>query len=354
MVNLSERLPVAVLGATGSVGQKFVALLADHPWFEVVAVTASDRSAGKLYSEAVGWVQPLPIPAHVAAMTILPCEPPGNISLAFSALDASVAGDIEVAFAEAGCVVVSNARNHRMAEHVPLLIPEVNADHLALVDHQPYGSGGIITNPNCSTIGLVLALKPLHDEYRLQKVHVVTMQAISGAGLPGLSNSEFPDNVIPYIAGEEEKIRIESQKILGQLNGSCVESAGFEVSAQCNRVPVMDGHMESVSVALEKPATIPDIIRLWEEFRGDLESLDLPSAPKSPLVYMTQDAYPQPRLHRDLGKGMTVSVGRLQPCPILGFKFVVLSHNTIRGAAGGAILAAELAVARGLRGLHHG
>lgn len=354
MAHVTERLPVAVLGATGSVGQKFITLLADHPWFEIVAITASSRSAGKLYTDSVDWVQSLPIPEHVATMTVLPSDPVNGAKLAFSALDASVAGDTEIAFAEAGCVVVSNARNHRMADDVPLLIPEVNPDHLALVDHQAYGSGAIITNPNCSTIGLVLALKPLHDQYKLRQVGVVTMQAISGAGLPGLSNPEFSDNVIPYIAGEEEKMASESKKILGILNGSHVNMAAFDLSAQCNRVPVMDGHVECVSVCLEEPATIPDIIKAWEEFKGEPQKLKLPSAPSSPLVYMRQDAHPQPRLHRDLGRGMTVSVGRLQPCSVLDFKFVVLSHNTIRGAAGGAILAAELAVAKGVRGLRYG
>lgn len=342
-----RKIPVGVLGATGMVGQRMVTLLADHPWFDLVALTASDRSAGKRYADAVRWVQAAPIPERVAGMVVASTGPVDGCRLVFSALDASVAGEAEEACAAAGHLVVSNARNHRMEETVPLVVPEVNADHLALAARQTT-PGAIITNPNCSTIGLVLALKPLHDAFGLRDVHVVTMQAVSGAGMPGVASVQIVDNVIPYIAGEEEKMALETPKVLGRLETAGITPAELTVSAQCNRVPVLDGHTECVAVRLERPATREALRAAWENFTGEPQRLALPSAPVQPIRYLEAADAPQPRLHRDLGNGMTVSVGRLQPCDVLDWKFVAVSHNTVRGAAGGTILIGELVVAQGL------
>jgi aspartate-semialdehyde dehydrogenase len=325
-----------------------VALLDGHPWFETAALMASERSAGRPYREAATWVQPTAIPASVAHMTVEPTEPESRCRLVFSALDASVAGPVERAFAGAGHFVVSNARNHRMDRSVPLIIPEVNPDHLDLVRSQSFGPGAIVTNPNCSTIGLVLALGPLHRVFGVRRVNVVTMQAISGAGLPGVASMEIMDNVVPFIGGEEEKMERETRKILGELSGDHVRDADVVVSAHCNRVPVVDGHTECVSVALETRAAPNELISVWNEFVSEPQSLGLPTAPTQPVRYLSDESAPQPRLHRDIDGGMAASIGRLRPCPLFDYKFVVLSHNTIRGAAGGAILLAELAVARGL------
>ena len=344
---VTPRIRVGILGATGSVGQKFVTLLHDHPWFEVTAVAASDQSAGRPYASAAHWMQPEPLPEHIGRMTVQPCVPELACRIVFSGLDASVAGEIETAFARAGYLVVSNARNHRMDPDVPLLIPEVNPDHLRLLQHQAFDGGGIVTNPNCSTTGLVLALKPLRDAFGLEAVQVVTMQAISGAGYPGVASQDILDNVIPYIAGEEDKLEREPRKILGTYTGHLVDELPLTVSAQCNRVAVQDGHLECVSVRLRRPATRDDIIASWEGFRAEPQHEQLPTAPLRPLYYFDEPRYPQPKLHRGLERGMAVSIGRLQPCPILDWKFVVLSHNTIRGAAGGAILNAELLVRQG-------
>ena len=348
MTQPEQRIPVAVLGATGSVGQRFVELLCRHQWFDLVALTASERSTGKPYAEAVDWMQTEPLPATVGGMTLQPTTPTLDARLVFSALDAAVAGELETEFASAGYVVVSNARNHRMDAHVPLLVPEVNPDHLTLVKQQPYGSGAIITNPNCSTIGLVMALKPLHDAFGLSAVQAVTMQAISGAGLPGIAGMQIADNVIPHIGGEEDKMERETRKILGTLCDGTVVEATITLSAQCNRVPVIDGHTECVSVSLTRPAGKQALIEAWTQFRSVPQELDLPSAPRQPIHYFHEPDYPQPRLHRNLEGGMAVSVGRLRPCAVLDYKFVVLSHNTLRGAAGGSVLAAELAVAKGV------
>ncbi len=347
-IGRKERIRVGILGATGSVGQRFITLLAEHPWFEIVALTASDRSAGKRYSEATTWVQASPLPARLGEMTLLPSAPPLDCPLVFSALDASVAGEVEEAFARAGHLVVSNAGSHRMDPEVPLLVPEVNPDHLEMARKQRFGSGAIVTNPNCSTIGVVLALKPLLDAFGLSRVHVVTMQAISGAGLPGVSSFEIVDNVIPYIQGEEEKIERESRKILGSLQDRRVKEAELAVSAQCNRVPVLDGHTACISVGLQRAAQAAQLQEAWERFSSLPQELALPTAPEKPVHYLHDEKAPQPRLHRELERGMAVAIGRLRPCSLLDFKFVALSHNTIRGAAGGALLAAELAVAKGL------
>lgn len=335
------KTPVGILGVTGSVGQKFVQLLADHPWFEITAIAASDRSAGRKYRDAVNWFQTTPLPERISEMQIGPCEPMLECRYVFSALDAAVAGEIESNFAAAGYVVFSNARNHRMDQDVPLLVPEVNAKHLELIRLQSR-KGCIITNPNCSTIGLVMALKPLDDAFGVEEVHVVTMQALSGAGYPGVSSLDILDNVIPFIAGEEEKMETEPLKILGELTTAGVKPNDLRISAQCNRVAVQDGHTECVSLKLKKPAKPEDLINAWTSFRAEPQHLDLPSAPVQPIHYFVEPQYPQPKLHRGIDKGMAVSIGRLRKCPLLDYKFVLLSHNTIRGAAGGAILNAEL------------
>lgn len=339
---MTKKIPVGILGATGSVGQRFIELLINHPWFEITAVAASERSVGKPYREAVNWLMPTPLPKSIGDMVVSPCTPDIPCSWAFSALDASVAGEIEVAFAEAGYIVHSNTRNHRMRPDVPLLVPEVNSDHLKLLDLQPYKKGKIITNPNCSTIGLTLALKPLQDAFGIEAVHVVTMQAVSGAGYPGVSSMDIMDNVIPHIKGEEQKMETETLKILGKFQHNSIEFEKFKISAHCNRVPVYDGHTECVSIKLKKKATRNDLISAWRNFSALPQKKQLPMAPQQPVHYYDEDSFPQPKLHRHLDKGMATSVGRLRECPLFDYKFVILSHNTIRGAAGGAILNAEI------------
>jgi len=345
-----DRIAVALLGATGSVGQRFVERLAGHPWFELCGLAASERSAWKSYGEAVSWFQSSALPEEIAALRVVPPRPDQlpDCRLVFSCLDPSVAGEIESAFASAGRVVVSNAGNHRMDPDVPLIVPEVNPDHMALLSVQSFCEGKILANPNCSTIGLAIALKPLVDAFGVKEVSVVTLQALSGAGLPGVSALHAMDNVIPHIPGEEEKMQAETRKILGDLESSGIRDSEIVVSAQCNRVAVLDGHTQCVSVRLGEAVGEDRIRRAWSEFSGEPQALGLPTAPSPPIRVLTSDDGPQPRLHRDLGRGMAISVGRLRPCPILGYKFVTLSHNTVRGAAGGALLVAELAVARGL------
>jgi aspartate-semialdehyde dehydrogenase len=346
------RLRAGILGATGAVGQTFVRLLAGHPLFEITAVAASERSAGKRYDEAANWISDVELDPAVGEMTVrlvgedLPCD------VLFSGLDAAVAGEAESEAARRGYVVVSNARNHRMASDVPLLVPEVNPEHLALVDRQTWGAGRIVTNPNCSTVGLVMALRPLHDAFGVEAVHVVTMQALSGAGYPGVPSLDILGNVVPFIGGEEEKMTIETRKILGTLGAAGVDDADIVVSAQCCRVPVLDGHTEAVSVRFRTPASPEDVAACLREWRSPLAGMNLPTAPERPIVVFDDPRYPQPRRHASLGRGMTVSVGRIQACPAMapvgrGAKFVVLSHNTVRGAAGGAILNAELLHAQG-------
>ena len=343
-----EKIPVAVLGATGSVGQKFIQLLSNHPYFEVVEVAASERSAGKTYSDAVNWILPESIPKRIAAMQVKECKPNLNCKLAFSGLDASVAGEVEEEFAKAGYMIVSNSKNHRYDTFVPLLIPEVNHDHIKLLEFQDYGEGKIVTNPNCSVIGMVIALKPIFDNFGLEAVNVVTMQAISGAGFPGVASLTILDNVVPYIGGEEEKMELEPRKLLGSFTQEGIEYLNIPVSAQCNRVGVLDGHTETVQIKLSKKASAQDIIDCWRQFQSEPQELKLPSAPLQPIHYFDNPAYPQPRLHRNIENGMGVSVGRLRECNLFDYKFVVLSHNTVRGAAGGAILCAELLIEKGL------
>lgn len=346
-LHFRDKVPVAILGATGAVGQRFIELLARHSWFQIISISASERSVGKQYKNAVNWLMSTPLPQDIGEMLITPCKPGMSCSLVFSALDSHVAGDIETQFAEAGYLVVSNARNHRMQPDVPLLIPEVNKNHLDLLKVQRYQPGGIVTNPNCSTIGLTLALKPLHDRFGVEAVHVVTMQAISGAGYPGVASMDILDNVIPYINGEEHKIETEPLKILGKFQDTHIEPASMVISAQCNRVPVTDGHMVSVSLKLKAKASKQDVIQAWREFTGDVYQMGLPLAPQQPIHYLEEDNSPQPKLHRHLEKGMAAAVGRLRECPIFDFKFSLLSHNTIRGAAGGAVLCGELLLKTG-------
>ena len=350
---MSTKIPVGILGATGVVGQRFIQMLERHPWFEVAWLAASDRSEGKSYAEAARWRMKTPIPTAVAAMRVSPAIPDGAPRVIFAALDAGIAAELEPRFADAGCAVVSNSSALRMQQDVPLVIPEVNADHIKLIDGQSWRkkSGGyVVTNPNCSAIGLVLALAPLHQRFGLETVMAVTMQAVSGAGYPGVASLDILGNVIPYIAKEEEKMEEETRKLLGQINGTKVVPATFAMSAQCNRVAVEDGHTESVSIRLKRKAKPEEMIAAWNSFRAEPQELQLPSAPKNPVVYFGAPDRPQPRFDIDLGAGMTTAVGRLRPCGVLDWKFTVLSHNTIRGAAGAAVLNAELLKAKGYLG----
>jgi aspartate-semialdehyde dehydrogenase len=345
---------VGILGATGAVGQTFVRLLADHPLFTVTALAASERSAGKPYHEAANWISDTPLDPRLGDLVVQPVDADLPCDLVFSGLDASVAGEVEADFARRGYAVLSNARNHRMAPDVPLLIPEVNPYHLALIERQAWTgadgapSGGfIVTNPNCSTVGLVLALKPLHDAFGVEAVHVVTMQALSGAGYPGVPSLDILGNVVPFIGGEEDKMAVETRKLLGALGPDGIADADVVVSAQCNRVPVIDGHTEAASVRLARPASPEEVAEALRAWRSPIADLGLPTAPAQPIAVFDDPRFPQPRRHASLGGGMTVSVGRIQACPVLGVKLVVLSHNTVRGAAGGAILNAELLHAQG-------
>src|SRR6202050_4423785 len=347
---MNRKIPIGILGATGVVGQRFIQMLEHHPWFEVAWLAASDRSEGKTYGEAARGRLKTAIPANVAAMKVSPATPEGAPKVIFAALDASIAAEMEPRFAQAGCAVVSNSSALRMQTDVPLVIPEVNAGHIKLIDTQAWRkqSGGyVVTNPNCSAIGLVLALAPLQQRFGLEAVMAVTMQAVSGAGYPGVASLDILGNVIPYIRNEEEKMEEETLKLLGRLNGSKVISADFAMSAQCNRVAVEDGHTESISVQLKTKAKPEEIIAAWNSYRAEPQELQLPSAPEHPVVYLTENDRPQPRFDVDLGAGMSSAVGRLRPCGVLDWKFTVLSHNTIRGAAGAAVLNAELLKAKG-------
>ena len=350
---MSNKLPVGILGATGVVGQRFIQMLEHHPWFEVAWLAASDRSEGKPYAEAARWKLKTAIPDRVARMVVSPPKPEGAPKIIFAALDAAIARELEPQFAAAGCAVVSNSSALRMQSDVPLLIPEVNGDHIALIDSQSWrrsGGGFAVTNPNCSAIGLVMALAPIHRAFQLDAVMAVTMQAVSGAGYPGVASLDILGNVIPHIKNEEEKMEEETQKLLGTLSGGKIVPAPFPMSAQCNRVAVEDGHTESVSVRLKRKAKPEEMIAAWNDFKAEPQQLRLPSAPDRPVIYMTAPDRPQPRFDCDLGGGMTTAVGRLRPCNVLEWKFTVLSHNTIRGAAGAALLNAELLKAKGYLG----
>jgi aspartate-semialdehyde dehydrogenase len=345
------RIPVAVLGATGAVGQRFVQLLEGHPWFEMAEVAASDRSAGKRYADACTWRLPGAPPVGVAGLTVSACDAAFRSPLLFSGLDASVAGEVEAALAAKGHAVVSNSRNHRMADDVPLLVPEINPDHLAALDAQRQRTGGgyVVTNPNCSVVGLAMALAPLERSFGLVAVQVVTLQALSGAGYPGVASMDIADNVIPFIGGgEEEKIEIEPRKILGRFSGARFELASFSVSASVHRVDVSDGHSLAAFVRLARPVDPAVALQALADFRGEPQERRLPSAPERPIHVLSQPDRPQPRLDRDRERGMAVSVGRVRADAGGGLKLEVLVHNTIRGAAGAAILNAELLQARGL------
>ncbi|MEM6337179.1 MAG: aspartate-semialdehyde dehydrogenase [Bacteroidota bacterium] len=337
---------VGILGATGAVGQKFVQLLDSHPWFVVTALAASERSAGKRYEEAANWIESTPMPEWAKDMIVQPTAPGLDCDVVFSGLPAAQADEAEPAFANAGYGVISNARSYRMKADVPLLIPEVNPDHIKLIDQQTYEHDGfIVTNPNCSTVGLVVALRPLFDQFGIEALHVTTMQAVSGAGYPGVPSLDILGNVVPYIGGEEEKVQTEPLKLLGTLRDEGVVPAEFGISAQCNRVPVLNGHLECVSIKLRTPATVDDVREAFAGFTPPIS--DLPSLPNPVLEVFDDPRFPQPRRHAELGRGMTVSVGRIRECELLDFKFVVLSHNTVRGAAGGALLNAELLLKEG-------
>ena len=342
---MSNKIPVGILGATGIVGQRFIQLLEHHPWFEVAWLAASDRSEGKPYAEAARWRLKTLVPPRVSGMRVSAAVPDGAPKVIFAALDASIAAELEPRFADAGCAVISNSSALRMVKDVPLVIPEVNPDHIKLIECQSWRrkSGGfVVTNSNCSAMGLVLALAPLQKQFGLETVMAVTMQAVSGAGYPGVASLDILGNVIPYIPKEEEKMEEETQKLLGSLNGAGVIPAPFKMSAQCNRVAVEDGHTESVSVKLSKKGDPRQIIEAWTNFRGVAQEKKLPSAPEIPVRYLDSSDRPQPRFDVDSGHGMTATVGRLRPCGVLDWKFTVLSHNTIRGAAGAALLNAEL------------
>ena len=345
-----SRFRVGILGATGAVGQKFIELLAAHPWFDITELVASERSAGRRYKDAANWIGSTSIPQRIADMEVTALSSDLNCDFVFSGLKAAVAQDVEWRLAEAGFPVISNARSFRMHPDVPLLIPEVNPDHTALVSRQSWSSGGfIVTNPNCSTVGLTCALKPLHDAFGVDTVQVTTMQALSGAGYPGVSALDALGNVVPYIGGEEDKLVNEPCKLLGQLeHDGSIRPAGITISAQCNRVPVLEGHLACVSLKLGRQASVKEVRLALEGFQSPVAHYRLPTEPKE-FIRVYEDArFPQPRRHVDAGGGMTVGVGRLRSCEVLDVKFIVLVHNTVRGAAGGAVLNAELLVKQGL------
>jgi aspartate-semialdehyde dehydrogenase len=347
---MKSKIPVGILGATGIVGQRFIQMLERHPWFEVAWLAASDRSEGREYGDAARWRLKTPIPASVAKMRVSPATPDGAPKVIFAALDASIAAELEPRFADAGCAVISNSSALRMAKDVPLVIPEVNPDHIKMIECQSWRrkSGGfVVTNSNCSAMGLVLALAPLHRRFELETVMVVTMQAVSGAGYPGVASLDILGNVIPYIAKEEEKMEEETRKLLGSVDGSGFALAPFRMSAQCNRVAVEDGHTESVSVQFKRKAQATEILQAWDEFKGIPQEQKFPTAPEVPVRYLDATDRPQPRFDVEFGNGMTTTVGRLRPCSVLDWKFTLLSHNTIRGAAGAALLNAELLKSQG-------
>jgi aspartate-semialdehyde dehydrogenase len=347
-----KKLRAGVLGATGLVGQRIVHLLANHPWFELTDVAASERSSGKTYAEAVRWHLDAPIPEAARKLVVKGLDPSLECDFVFSALDSSVAGAAEEDFARAGYPVVSNSRNHRMDPDVPLLIPEVNPAHLDAIPLQQkkrgYDSGFIVTNPNCSTAGLVLVLKPLADAFGLEKIFVVTLQAVSGAGYPGVPSVDIHANVVPFISGEEEKMESEPQKLLGKWDGARFVEAGLGITAHCNRVPVLDGHLECVSLSLKKIASLREVREALQTFEVSSELASLPSALRNPVVVLDAEDRPQPRRDVNAGNGMAAVVGRIRECPLLDVKLSLLSHNLVRGAAGAALLNAELLAARGL------
>ena len=347
---MQTRIEVGILGATGMVGQHFIKFLQGHPWFSLTWLGASDRSTGKKYKDAMTWHLGGGTPDTVADLAVEECKPGNAPRLLFSAMDASVATEIERAFAQAGHVVVSNSRNHRMESDVPLLVPEINPDHLKLVPRQQRArgwKGQIVTNPNCSTIVLTMGLGPL-KQFGITRIIATTLQAISGAGYPGVPSMDITGNVIPFIGAEEEKMEQETQKILGELAGDRIEPLAAKVSAHCNRVPVVDGHTVTVSVEFSGKPSETDVRHAFENFTGAPQDRNLPSAPPRPVIYMTEANRPQPRKDAERERGMAAFVGRLRACPVLDYKFVALGHNTIRGAAGAAVLNAELMHSEGM------
>lgn len=351
----ATRRKVAVLGATGAVGQAFIRRLAAHPWFELTDLAASERSAGRPYAEAARWIGSDAIPVGVADRTVVACSPDAvEADVVFSALDSSVAGDVEAAFARAGKIVLSNARNYRMDPDVPLVIPEVNPDHLQLVAAQRANRGwrgAIVTNANCSTIAYVLALAPLHARFRVERLFIATMQAVSGAGYPGVPSLDILGNVIPYISGEEDKLETESLKMLGRFDGGRIVPAGIRVSAHTNRVPVEHGHTICMSIGFAEPGVTPELVReTLLEWAGAPAARGLPTAPARPVEVADEPDRPQPRRDADRGDGMAVTVGRIRPDPMLDIRLVALGHNIVRGAAGASVLNAELMEREGLLG----
>jgi aspartate-semialdehyde dehydrogenase len=357
---LGDKYRVGILGATGTVGQRFIHLLRDHPQFEITALASSDRSQGKTYAEACAWRLSCEMPPEVESLVVLPTRPPLDCDLIFSGLPAVAARETEADFARAGYPVISNSSVHRMDEDVPLLIPEVNHEHLRLLDQQResrrFNDGFIVTNPNCSAVMLAIALAPLHVRFGVEAAVVTTMQALSGAGYPGVSSLDITDNVLPFIENEEEKIECELRKILGRMRGAKIEEAALTVSARCHRVNVTDGHMADVRVKLARPAELMEVRHALASFKSLPQEMNLHLAPEYPIIVRDEPDRPQPRLDRDAGQGMSVTVGRLARDPVLDYGFIVLSHNTIRGAAGAAILNAELLIATDYlsRPLYHG
>jgi len=347
---MQRKIQVGILGGTGMVGQHFARFLEHHPWFEVTWIGASDRSAGRKYRDAVAWLLGGEPPSGMADIEVAQCRPDAAPGLVFSALDAGVAGPIEQDFAQAGRVVVSNSRNHRMDPDVPLLVPEINPAHLQLIPIQQRRrdwQGLIVTNPNCSTVVLTMSLAPLL-RFGIKRIVVTTLQAISGAGYPGVAAMDIVGNVIPFIAGEEDKVQRETRKILGEFDRGLIHDLPARVSAHCNRVPVVNGHLVTVSVEFGSTPEESDLLEAFRSFTGVPQERGLPSAPLRPVCYMTGEDRPQPRKDVDSERGMTVSVGRLRPCPVFDFKFVAMGHNAVRGAAGAAVLNAELLVSEGL------
>lgn len=345
-------IPVAVLGATGTVGQRFIQLLDNHPWFKVVALTGSERTAGRSYGEAVRWMLDTPLPAAVRDLPVLSEDAELPAPLVFSALPSKTAGPLEERLAAQGHVVCSNAADHRMAPDVPLLIPEVNPEHLDLVAvqrRQRGWKGAIVTNPNCTSTPAAMVLRPLHDAFGITKLLLVSMQALSGAGYPGVPSYDAIENVVPFIGGEEGKVESEPQKMLGTLRDGAVEPAHFAISAHCNRVPVLEGHLVCLSIGFARPpASADELTNVLRNFRALPQELELPSAPALPLVVRDEPDRPQTRRDRDTGRGMSTVIGRVRACPLLDYKLVALSHNTLRGAAGGSLLNAELMYAQGM------
>jgi aspartate-semialdehyde dehydrogenase len=344
------KLKVAILGATGAVGQRFVQLLEGHPWFEVTALTGSDRTVGQTYGTGCRWLLSTPMPAYARDMIVLPTEPGFEATLALSALPTDKAREAEPILAAFGYAVCTNASAYRMAPDVPLIIPEVNPEHTGLIERQKQGRGWpgfILTNPNCTSTGLTVALKAIQVRYGLKRVFAVSLQALSGAGYPGVPSLDIIDNVVPYIPGEEEKVESEPRKMLGRLGAGGVEMAPVSISAQCNRVAVSEGHLVCASIECEQPVTPAEVEACLVEYQAPAVVQNLPSVPRPVLAVRSEADRPQPRLDRDAGRGMTTVVGRVRPDPLFHVKLIVLSHNTVHGAAGGAILNGELLVAQG-------